>query len=69
MAIPALLYGLSQVLMERLYDFVAMAINRQESDSYTSTCAAAEVLAVTTMLSFRLIALLPTYITLTPAEA
>lgn len=55
--------------MERLYDFVAMAINRQESDSYTSIWAAAEVLAVITVLSFRLLALLPTYITLTLAEA
>lgn len=66
---PALLYGLSQALLEQLYDFVTMAITPLEGETYTSIRAAAEVLAVITMLGFRFLALLPTYITLTLAEA
>jgi hypothetical protein len=54
--------------MEQLYDIVTMAITRQEDEHYTSIWAAAELLAVITMLSFRFLALLPTYITLTLAE-
>ncbi|KAJ5118224.1 hypothetical protein N7448_009938 [Penicillium atrosanguineum] len=55
--------------MEQLYDFVAMAITLQEGETYTSICAAAKVLAVIIMLAFRFLALFPTYITLTLAEA
>lgn len=69
LAIPALLYGLSQALLEQLYDFVAMAITPLEGETYTSIRAAAEVLAVVIMLGFRFLALLPTYITLTLVEA
>jgi hypothetical protein len=68
LAIPALLFGLTEALMNHLYDFVAMALISQE-EALTSKRAAAEVLAVVIMLAFRLIALLPTCITLTLAEA
>ncbi|KAJ5212769.1 uncharacterized protein N7498_004415 [Penicillium cinerascens] len=67
LAIPAFLYGLSQALMDQLYDFVEMALISPE-DTYTKKRAAAEVLAVMIMLAFRLVALLPTYITLVLAE-
>lgn len=62
LAIPALLYGLSQALMGQLYDFVEMALIPPE-ETYTSKCAAAEVFAVMAMLAFRFVALLPTHIT------
>ncbi|KAJ5769317.1 hypothetical protein N7520_003876 [Penicillium odoratum] len=68
LAIPAFLYGLLQALMDQLYDFLALAIFT-DGESYTGTRAAAEVLAVIIMLAFRFLALLPTHIALTLAEA
>ncbi|KAJ5623301.1 hypothetical protein N7490_011906 [Penicillium lividum] len=54
--------------MDQLYDFWALAIFT-DGESYTSTRAAAEVLGVVIMLAFRFLALLPTCIALTLAEA
>jgi hypothetical protein len=67
LAIPAFLCGLSQAIMGKLFDFVEMALLSPE-DRHTSKRATAEVLAVMVMLGFRLLAVIPTYITLVQAE-
>lgn len=67
LAIPAFSYGLSEAIMGKLFDFVEMALLSPEA-RYTSKRATAEVLAVMVMLGFRLLAVIPTYITLVQAE-
>lgn len=68
LAIPAFLFGLSQAIMGQLYDFVSMAFVSEEKTS-PSTRAIREALAVIMMLAIRFLVLLPTYMTLTLAEA